>query len=79
VSALGSWLPAGIAGFSAPAWLAILIPVAALMLGVSLRRRPAAAPWPALPEARVAGRDDALGSARLARWCRGAIAALQSW
>ena len=62
MSALGSWLPAGIVGFSAPVWLAILIPVAALMLGVSLRRRPAAAPWPALPEARVAGarRIDAL-------------------
>jgi Ca-activated chloride channel family protein len=62
VSALGSWLPAGIVGFSAPVWLAILIPVAALMLGASLRRRPAALPWPALPEARAAGarRIDAL-------------------
>jgi Ca-activated chloride channel family protein len=52
---LGALLPAGISGFSAPIWLAILLPVAAAMLTVSLRRRPAAAPWPALTETRVAG------------------------
>jgi Ca-activated chloride channel family protein len=55
VSALVSWLPAGIDGFSAPVWLAVLLPVAFAMLMLSLRRRPSAAPWPALAEARAAG------------------------
>jgi Ca-activated chloride channel family protein len=59
VNAIGSWLepllPPGVDGFATPAWLAILLPIAAVMLTVSLRRRPAAAPWPALAEARAAG------------------------
>lgn len=55
VSGLASWLPAGIEGFSAPFWLAILLPVAVAMLAISLWRRPSAASWPALAEARLAG------------------------
>ena len=35
---LGALLPAGISGFSAPIWLAILLPVAAAMLIASLTR-----------------------------------------
>jgi Ca-activated chloride channel family protein len=46
---------AGIDGFAAPHWLVILAPLALLLLAWSLRRRPAAAAWPALDEARVAG------------------------
>ncbi|MDH3211777.1 MAG: VWA domain-containing protein [Myxococcales bacterium] len=44
----------GIEAFEQPGWL-LLAPLALAVLAASARARPAAIPWPGLPEARIAG------------------------
>jgi len=47
--------PLGIDGFRHPHWIPLLLVLAMAVAAASLRRRPAALPWPALVEARTAG------------------------